>query len=253
MKWDTTSLNLRNGAVLALLCVVAVGCETRSISNAGYPGDRGVYYGGSGRTDRAYAYRGELNEFDVLGIARDETVSEQQITSALENARPVRVPKGSSVLLIQSGARFPDDGMIQELSKYYNVTPFPGVPESKEGASYAKTLRLAAARGNNVAIICYWGILETAHQDLATKQLSWVPLVGWTLPDEKQQMRIRLKMAVIDVRSGNWAMLYPQPFMDTGTSALMNRRNSDQRQVHALKDKAYSTAAQQLVSAYAAN
>jgi hypothetical protein len=248
-----TSLTLRKLATLALLCAVVAGCHTRSISDSGYPGDREGWFGGGGKAHDAYAYRGELNEFDVLGISRDQTVSEPEIARALENARPVRVPKGSSVLLIQSGARFPDDGMIQELSKYYNVTPFPGVPESKEGASYARTLRLAAARGKNQAIICYWGILETAQQDLATKQLSWVPIVGWTLPDEKQHMRIRLKMAVIDVQSGDWAMLYPQVFLDTGTSNLINRKNADQRQVHALKDKAYTTAAQQLVSAYAAN
>ncbi|HKQ40109.1 MAG TPA: aminopeptidase [Verrucomicrobiae bacterium] len=253
MKRDTTSLNLRNVAILALLCAAVAGCHTRSISDSSYPGDKQGLFVGSGNRHGAYAYRGELNEFDVLGIARDQTVSEEQIASALNTAKPVRVAKGSSVLLIQSGARFPDDRMIQELSKYYNVTPFPGVPESKEGASYAKTLRLAAARGGNQAIICYWGILETAQQDLATKQLSWVPLVGWTLPDEKQHMRIRLKMAVIDVRSGDWAMLYPQPFMDIGASSIISRRNSDQRQVHALKDKAYATAAQQLVSAYAAN
>src|SRR5204862_7992656 len=101
---------------------------------------------------------------------------------------------------------------------YYNVNPFPGVPESKEGASYARTLRLAAARGNNQAIICYWAILETAQKDLATKRISWVPVVGWNLPDEKQQMRIRLKMAVSDVRTGNWAMFYPKAFEDTAIS-----------------------------------
>ena len=86
MKRDMV-LNLRNVATLALLCAVS-GCETRSISDSGYPRDREALFVASGKTHGDYAYRGELNEFDVLGIARDQTVSEAQIASALENAKP---------------------------------------------------------------------------------------------------------------------------------------------------------------------
>src|SRR6267142_1051905 len=90
-------------AVLVLLA--ATGCETRSISNSGYPS--GARYG----ADRNPLYRGELNEFDVLGIERDQTVSEEQIRRALDSAAPLRIKRASSILLIQSGAPFPDDPM----------------------------------------------------------------------------------------------------------------------------------------------
>jgi hypothetical protein len=63
-------------------------------------------------------------------------------------------------------------------------------------------------------------------------------------------MRIRLKMAVIDVRTGNWAMFYPQSFDDTALSGLLNRKNSDQEQVASLKEKAFLSAATDLVKLY---
>ena len=53
----------------ALACLAALGlvwltgCTTRSISNSGYRGSGG-YYGNS-------MYRGELSDFDVLGVDRD--------------------------------------------------------------------------------------------------------------------------------------------------------------------------------------
>lgn len=145
----------------------------------------------------------------------------------------------------------PDDTLIQQLNRFYHVTPFAGIPEAKGTNSYAKNLRYAAALGGHTAILCYWGILETAEQDLRTKKLSWVPVVGWHLPDEKHHMRIRLKMAVIDVRTGNWAMFYPQSFDDTAFSAVLTRKNSDQEQVHTLKEKAFLAAANDFVKLYA--
>jgi len=51
-------------------------------------------------------------------------------------------------------------------------------------------------------------------------------------------MRIRLKMAVIDVRSGHWEMFSPEAFDDASYSARVGRAGADQAQVWALKDKA---------------
>jgi len=97
---------------------------------------------------------------------------------------------------------FPDEPMVNELNRYVNCVPFTGVPtggrrsgdvttEKAAQASYSKSLRLAAARGGCETIVCYWGILESARKGLASKPVSWVPVVGWALPDERQQMRIR--------------------------------------------------------------
>ena len=226
------------------------GCgTTRSISDSGYHGEPGHY----GATE-ASPFKGELNEFDVLGVQRGGTITEEEINKTLEAASRVRVRKGSTVLLIQSGAYQPDHPMTEALSKHVNVVPFSGQPDSagdKSNASYAKALRLAAARAGCESVICYWGTLESARRNLETKTISWVPVVGWMVPDEKQYMRIHLKVAIIDVRSGNWTMFAPEAFDNRAISSMFNKEASDQSQVEKLKRLAYESAAGDLIKIYA--
>ena len=243
------------GLAAALLAVA--GCETRSISNSGF---QPHHYGG---TRSQSSYRGELNEFEVLGVHRETDrergVTEEEIRQALDTARRVKIKRGASVLLIQSGATFPDGPMVGELGKHFSVSPFSGVPpeRGKPGSltnnpvvtDFARSLRLAAARGANEAIICYWGILESGRQDLATKTVSWVPVVSWVTPDQREHMRLRLKLAVIDVRTGNWNMLSPEPFADTAISTRHLREQADQNLVNRLKEQAYEAAVRELLKA----
>jgi hypothetical protein len=251
--------------VLAITCTFLAGCGgVRSVSNSGYRGDDHVSYytPRASDSDPGFAYRGELSEFDVLGIERGQTTSEQDIQHALDSAKAVTLNANSSVLLIQSGALFPDAPMVNELSKYFRVSPFSGAPpisrrgfeaatvETRDPESFSQSLRLAAARGGNDVILCYWGALESEKEKLVTKDVSWVPLVGWTVPDEKQHMRIRLKMAVIDVRSGNWSVFSPEAFDDSRASASIHRGAKDQQQVEFLKKNAYEACVKELVRRY---
>ncbi|MHC1727791.1 MAG: hypothetical protein AB9866_17605 [Syntrophobacteraceae bacterium] len=151
-------------------------------------------------------------------------------------------------MLIQSGAMIPDEAMVKALEKYYNVSVFSGVPFT--GGNYAMALRLAAAKGGYERIVVYWGLLETARKGLGTKAVSWVPFVGGAIPDAGQEMRIRLKVAIVDVKSGHWDMFSPEPFQDTAISARFTRVASDQSQVALLKMKAYEVAAQDLLKRY---
>jgi hypothetical protein len=100
-------------------------------------------------------------------------------------------------------------------------------------------------------VICYWGLLESGIENRVTKAISWVPIVGAAIPDQSQHMRIRLKVAVIDVGSGNWSTYAPEAYTDTSLSASLNRAASDQEQVALLKEQAYKAAAEQLVARYA--
>ena len=111
-------------------------------------------------------------------------------------------------------------------------------------------LRLVAAKGGYETIVVYWGILETAQENFVTKAVSWVPIVGGVIPDESQRMRIRLKVAVIDVKSGQWEMFAPEPLTDEAISGSYGRVASDQAQVDLLKEDAYKAAVQQLVDRY---
>lgn len=242
---------------LTLVCLAATGlvfltgCATRSISDSGYRG--GNYHNGS-------LYRGELSEFDVLGADRDQTITDADIAKALDNPARVKLRRGSSLVLIQSGAMMPDEPMAEALGRFVSVVPFSGwptdgqrgvvKPDSETRSSYAKSLRLAAAKGGCETIVCYWGMLETARKGLASKPVSWVPIVGWSLPDEKQLMRIRLKVAVIDVRAGHWSVFSPEPFEDQAVSANYGREAADQSQVQKLKQKAYEAAVKDLLRIY---
>ena len=242
--------SFRHGWLLAISCsalaIVLSGCtRTRSISNSGYPEPGGR---------RAHVQAPELSEFDVLGLQRTGAVTDQEIQQALDAASRVRVRKGSSMLVIQSGAYQPDSPMAQALARHVNVVPFNGQSDSvarDAGSGYAKALRLAAARAGCETVLCYWGTLESARRNLETKSVSWVPVVGWMLPDEKQYMRIRLKMALVDVRSGSWTMFSPEAFDSKSLSSMFNKEAADQGQVEKLKRLAYEKAAEDVIKVYA--
>src|SRR5262245_14227209 len=147
-----TVQNMRRWLACCLLLLLTTGCGTRSISDSGYT---------PGSDNRLY--RGELSEFDVIGIDRSQATTQKDIEAAFAEKQHLSIPKGTALMLIQSGAMFPDGEMLKPLEQYYNVAQFSGVPErgdstgSANGASYALALRLAAARGGIATIVVYWG------------------------------------------------------------------------------------------------
>ncbi len=259
-----TNAMVRRLGLAALLAVVFLlgGCETRSISDSGYAGDG---YGGRGNP----FYQGEITEFDLLGIDVSQPASDEEIARQLDGHHRIGLRKGGAMMAIQSGALMPDNQMVAALERYFSVVPFTGVPlvrhEPSSYASagvspkltderitnYARALRLAAAKSGAEVIFCYWGVLESTVEHEPTKMVSWVPLVGAVIPDETQLMRIRLKVALIDVRSGHWSMFAPDAYIDSALSAALIRAQSDQKQVALLKEKAYQAAVEAFVARYA--
>lgn len=231
---------------VGLLAVLLAGCTSRSISNSGYGGG-GHHY--SGRTGHPF-YRGELNEFDLLGVENSSAISDEQIGKALDASGRVTLRKGSSVLLIQSGAMQPDKPMSDAMEKHFVVVPFSGQPGATNSAGYARALRLAAAQAGCETILCYWGTLESATKGNEAKAVSWVPVVGGLIPDQAQFMRIRLKLALVDVRTGRWSMCSSGAFEDQSHSNRIGREGSDQKQVEKLKQLAYASAAEDVVKIY---
>lgn len=273
----------------AAAAMLAAGCahSVRSISNSGYPPYAG-YAPPAGR---------EVTELDVLGIDPGEAVSEEEIAAASDHARPIRLKSGEAIMLVQSGAEYPDAPMVAALKERFTVVPFTGLaniasnkvmyvprgdgrvrnlaivtdpyrpvtvvaippekPETQEKkteekppAAYSRLLRLAAARSGATTLVCYWGILESANERMATKVVSWVPVVNWVLPDESEHLRIRVKMAVIDVRSGNWTVFTPPAIEDSAISTGPRREAVDQKEVESLKSKAYQASVKELVKLY---
>lgn len=235
---------------LAVL-VVTLGCaRTRSISNSQYTRETSCYPPADRHTKVTFGYYGELNEHDVLAIDPERRITEGDIAQALTNRSVPKLRHGSTVLLVQSGAAIPDAAMVSALEHHFRVVPFSGVPNAHDGSrgAYSRLLRLIAARAGCETIVCYWGILESGRSDIATKTISWVPLAGWMVPDERQAMRIRLKVAVIDVRTGNWTVISPAAHEDRAASTRLSRGSSDQQQVEKLKQLAYASAARDLTA-----
>ncbi len=228
------------GAMLGLLALLLTGCQTRSISNSGYPGEsRGSYHD---------SYRGELSQLDVIGVAPDKAISEEDIQAALRAPSSARLTSGSRVLLIQSGAEFPDAPMLAALQEHFHVGPFSGRPAMKrdDSPSFSKNLRLAAARGGFDKIVCYWGVLESARENHVTSLVSWVPIVGYTIPDKTDHMRIQLKAAIVDVATGSWTVVAPPPVESSSLSTVLSRKETDQGLVQKLKEQGYRSLAQTL-------
>ena len=63
-------------------------------------------------------------------------------------------------------------------------------------------------------------------------------------------MKIRASISVIDVRSGDWSMLSPEPVDDSALTRSPRRNVADQKLVESLKERAYTTAAEELLRQY---
>ncbi len=100
--------------LMACVCLafLLAGCESRSISDSSYR--RHGYYGGP-----KTGYRGELNEFDVLGVERGGQITEEQIVKSLDSAARIKLRKGSSILLIQSAKKLAYEAVADDLTKIY--------------------------------------------------------------------------------------------------------------------------------------
>jgi len=125
--------------------------------------------------------------------------------------------------------------MMTPMAGHYNVGAFSGIRDrysssdsDASASSYSMALRLVAARGGYETVVVYWGVLETAREDLATKAASEVPIVGGAIPDEIQRMPNRLKFALIDVKSGQWEIYLPDALDDESPSGRYTRVAADQ-------------------------
>ena len=239
---------LRHTVVVSIFLVLRAlqGCGVRSISDSGYHAESQ----GRFRPSNNPLYKGELTEFEVLGVNPQTAVTQEEINRSLLDRQKFTLSKGASIMLIQSGALMPDDQMIRALEPHHRIAAFSGIPADQSNGNTATALRLAAAKGGCEKIMVYWGILETAQKDLSAKTISWVPIVGGIIPDESQEMRIRLKVALVDVKSGQWETFSPKPIQETSASARYTRASSDQRQVAILKAYAYAELANDIVTTY---
>ena len=223
---------------IAAVLLALTGCEEGSISDS-TPYDRPAFVGGRTR---------EIDELDLLGS--QHSTSEGDIQSALRGGQSggPRARPGSALLVVQSGAPAPDSIMLAALEKSYRTFPFSGVAASDRhrDGSLGRDLRLAAAKSGCAYVLCYWGKLESIREDVPTKTVSWVPVVGGLVPDEERTTRLRVRALLIDVASGRSAAFTPSTVQNSALSASVVRAGSHDKQVFDLKTRAYAGLAAQL-------
>ena len=81
---------------LMMAALVFSGCSVRSISDSGYRKESGY------RTESASNpfYKGELSEFEILGINAETKITQDEISRSFESKQRLALQKGTPVLLI---------------------------------------------------------------------------------------------------------------------------------------------------------
>jgi hypothetical protein len=234
---------------IALGMGLAIGCGTnKTYRSADFNGDKVYTKGGSAVP--------QLRENEVLGLKPGDSISEDDIRRVLDESRSVRIKPGSRLLLVQSGAASPASAMVQELAKHFTVVPHTGIPSEltadSGGAATGKALRLAAAHSQAETILVYWGNLEMKRNDLPTSIVSWVPVIDFAVPDEHQKVRMSLKLALVDVRTGNWATFRTEAIEEDSLTTRYAREREHNGTLERSKQRLYQLAVQKLTSGYLA-
>ena len=195
----------------------------------------------------------QLKENEVLGLQAADDVSERDIRRILDETRTLSVKEGSSILLVQSGSQHPDSEMINRLSKHFSVIPNSGVPaelRAEVDGNVSKALRLAAAHAKAETVLVYWGEMEIKRDDLPTGIVSWVPVIDFVVPDEYQKVRVYLKVALIDVRGGQWATFRTEPIEEQTLTTRYAREKEPNWPLGPVKGRAYDACVQKLLHGY---
>ena len=93
-------------------------------------------------------------------------------------------------------------------------------------------------------MLCFWGILEISRNDLATKTVTWLPVIDIFVPDQKEHVRCHLKMALVDVKSGAWSILRTEPVETEALTTGWSREHIDAPEIRALKARSHEAAVQ---------
>jgi hypothetical protein len=246
------SAGLGKAVAMALAAVILIGCAHKTDANF-----RRADFSSRRALKSHYTHGGELSEADVIGIDRARTPTDEDIQKALEKSAAVELKTGDSVLVVQSGEPLPDSKMVAELSKHYRAIPFSGIrsdwlnsnEKPKDAAEHAaRSLRFAAAQAGAQKILCYWGQLEIARHDLSTKTITWLPVVDVIVPDQKDRVRVHLKLALVDVKSGAWTIFRTEPLQTEAVTTGWSREHLETPEIRDLKHKSYVSAVNALMS-----
>ncbi|HEI8294636.1 TPA: hypothetical protein SLE00_004314 [Citrobacter koseri] len=208
----------------------------------------------------------QLTDKDIFGNETTLAVSEEEIQAALDGEE-FSVPLNSAVILVQSGNRAPEMAMQQEMSRYYQISTFSGIPDrqktiscnkvkndegeaaTSENMNYMQALRYIATKGQQKAIIVYWDTLQVGKYNAATKTTVWSDFRNETQSDSVS-LRYLMRFALVDVATGEWATWSPVNYEDNILQPLTGNTSVTEQQIAQLKQKTFSTVVKNLVNRY---
>lgn len=259
-------MNSRSAVFLCTAVFLLAGCAPHSpidVKKAGARTENGVSKTASAQ---------QLTDKDIFGNETTLAVSEEEIQAALEG-NVFRVPLSSPVILVQSGSRAPEAIMQQEMSRYYTVATFSGIPDRQktvtcnkdknkdesqdiavvENMNWMQALRYVAAKGHQKAIIVYQDTLQSGKYDAATKSIVWSDYKNEKLIDNTS-LRYLVRFTLVDVATGEWATWSPVNYEDKVLLPLSGKKNAadiaTEQQISQLKQKAYASMVKDLVNRY---
>jgi hypothetical protein len=211
----------------------------------------------------------QLTDKDIFGNETTLAVSEEDIQAALEEDE-FRVPLNSKVILVQSGSRAPETLMQQEMSQYYSVATFSGIPDRQkvvscnkekdenseatvaENMNWMQALRYIAAKGHQKAIIVYQDLLQSGKYDPTTKNTIWSDYKNEKITDTTL-LRYLVRFTLVDVATGEWATRSPVNYEYNVTIPQTNKKeiiDTTDQQVSQLKQRTYALMVKDLVNRY---
>lgn len=255
-----------NFRTIALLCASAYflsGCAPHSPIDAKKMGTTGK----ESATSKSASL--QLTDKDIFGNETTLAVSEEDIQAALEEDE-FRVPLNSKVILVQSGSRAPETLMQQEMSQYYSVATFSGIPDRQkvvscnkekdenseatiaENMNWMQALRYIAAKGHQKAIIVYQDLLQSGKYDPTTKNIIWSDYKNEKLT-EATSFRYLVRFTLVDVATGEWATWSPVNYEYNVTIPQTNKKeiiDTTDQQVSQLKQRTYALMVKDLVNRF---
>jgi len=255
-----------NFRTIALLCASAYflsGCAPHSPIDAKKTGTTGK----ESATSKSASL--QLTDKDIFGNETTLSVSEEDIQAALEEDE-FRVPLNSKVILVQSGSRAPETLMQQEMSQYYSVATFSGIPDRQkvvscnkekdenseatvaENMNWMQALRYIAAKGHQKAIIVYQDLLQSGKYDPTTKNTIWSDYKNEKITDTTS-LRYLVRFTLVDVATGEWATWSPVNYEYNVTIPQTNKKeiiDTTDQQVSQLKQRTYALMVKDLVNRF---
>ncbi|EDW2262093.1 hypothetical protein [Salmonella enterica] len=208
----------------------------------------------------------QLTDKDIFGNETTLAVSEEDIQAALDGEK-FSVPLNSAVILVQSGNRAPEMVMQQEMSRYYRISTFSGIPDrqktiscnkvkneegeaaTSENMNYMQALRYIAAKGQQKAVIVYWDTLQSGKYDTTTKTLVWSDYRNEKL-SSTDSLRYLVRFALVDVATGEWATWSPVNYEYNTLQALTGKKPVTDEQIAQLKRKTFAAVVKDMVNRY---